>query len=75
MKLCKGASEIDAGAFYNCTDLETIGLPRSLEKSALNTMSKGAFRNCHKLTALVHKGPYAEKYCDENKIAYKYAEE
>ncbi|MDE6733277.1 MAG: leucine-rich repeat domain-containing protein [Oscillospiraceae bacterium] len=75
VKLCEGVSEIDVGAFYNCTDLETIELPRSLEKSALNTMSEGAFWNCHKLTALVHKGSYAEKYCDENKITYKYAEE
>lgn len=73
--LCEGVAEIYAGAFYNCTELETIELPRSLKKAAPNTMSEGSFWNCYKLTALVHKGSYAEKYCEENKINYKYAEE
>ena len=75
IKLCEGVVEIDVGAFYNCTNLETIELPRSLKKAAPNTMSEGSFWNCHKLTASVHKGSYAEKYCEENKITYKYMEE
>lgn len=75
VKLCEGVEEIDVGAFYNCTNLETIELPRSLKKAPPNTMSEGSFWNCYKLTALVHKGSYAEKYCGENKIAYKYTEE
>lgn len=74
-KLCEGVCEIDVAAFYYCTELETIELPRSLKKAALNTMSEGSFWNCCKLTALVHKGSYAEKYCGENKITYKYTEE
>ena len=75
VKLCEGVEEIDTGAFYNCTNLETIELPRSLKKASPNTMSEGSFWNCYKLTAFVHKDSYAEKYCEENKINYKYLEE
>lgn len=75
VKLCEGVAEIDVGAFYSCNGLETIVLPRSLEKAAPHTMSEGSFWNCFNLTALVHKGSYAEKYCEENKITYKYMEE
>ncbi|MDE6728784.1 MAG: leucine-rich repeat domain-containing protein, partial [Oscillospiraceae bacterium] len=75
VKLCDGVVEIDVGAFYNCTGLETIELPRSLKKAAPHTMSEGSFWNCINLTALVHKDSYAEKYCEENKINYKYTEE
>lgn len=75
VKLGEGVSEIDVAAFYNCTNLGTIVLPRSLKKAAPNTMSEGSFWNCYKLTALVYKGSYAERYCEENKITYKYTEE
>ena len=75
VKLCEGVVEIGIAAFYNCGNLETIELPRSLEKAPPCTMSESPFWNCVKLTALVHKGSYAEKYCKENKIIYKYMEE
>lgn len=75
VKLCEGVAEIDTAAFYNCGNLEIIELPRSLEKAPPCTMSESPFWHCIKLTALVHKGSYAEKYCKENKIIYKYAEE
>lgn len=75
VKLCEGVAEIDVAAFYNCGNLETIELPRSLEKAPPCTMSESPFWNCIKLTAIAHKGSYAEKYCEENKIIYKYAEE
>ncbi|MDE6726703.1 MAG: leucine-rich repeat domain-containing protein, partial [Oscillospiraceae bacterium] len=75
VKLCEGVAEIGSGAFYNCTELETIELPRSLERVPSNVMPNAPFWKCHKLTALVHKGSYAETYCKENNIAYKYKDE
>lgn len=75
VKLCEGVAEIDVAAFYNCGNLEIIELPRSLEKAPPCTMTESPFWNCVKLTAVVYKGSYAEKYCMENKINYKYAEE
>lgn len=75
VKLCEGVAEIDVAAFYNCGNLETIELPRSLEKAPPCTMFESPFWNCIKLTAIVHKDSYAEKYCKENKIIYKYMEE
>lgn len=75
VKLCEGVCEIDEAAFYLCGGLEIVELPHSLEKIADFTMSANPFHGCHKLTALVHKGSYAEKYCMENNIVYKYTEE
>lgn len=75
VRICEGVTEIGEGAFYLCNGLETIELPRSLNKAAPNTMSEGSFWNCYKLTALVYKGSYAENYCRENNISFKYAEE
>ncbi len=75
VKLCEGVAEIDVAAFYNCGNLETIELPRSIKKIDPQSTYDGSFYNCIRLTALVHKGSYAEKYCEENKIIYKYVEE
>ena len=75
VKLCEGVAEIDAAAFYNCGNLETIELPRSIKKIDPQSAYDGSFYNCIKLTAVVHRGSYAEDYCKENKITYKYTEE
>lgn len=75
VKLCEGVAEIDAAAFYNCGNLETIDLPRSIKKIDPQSAYDGSFYNCIKLTAVVHRGSYAEDYCKENKIIYKYTEE
>lgn len=75
VKLCEGVREIDSGAFYLCTALERIELPRSISRIADCTMTEYPFHGCHKLTAYVYKGSYAEKYCENAKIKYEYIDE
>ena len=38
-------------------------------------MNSNGFADSPKLTAVVEKGSYAEKYCRKNNIAYEYKEE
>lgn len=75
VRLCEGVREIDAGAFYLCTELETIVIPRSVQKIADCTMSENPFHGCHKLTVLLYKGSYAESYCENAKITSKYIDD
>lgn len=75
VKLCEGVLEIDVAAFYLCTELEIIVLPQSIVKIAAFTMTDSPFWCCQKLTAVVRRGSYAEKYCKDNNIVYKYTEE
>ena len=75
VKLCEGVCEIESGAFYLCTELESIELPRSVEKIADCTMTENPFHGCHKLTAYVHRGSYAESYCKNAKIKIEYINE
>lgn len=60
-------AEIGYGSFSGCTQLEEIDIPESVTAICTNT-----FRECPKLTAAVVKGSYAEEYCKENKIKFKY---
>ncbi len=75
VKICEGAAEIDSAAFYKCSSLETLELPRSLIKIAVSSKYDSPFWGCGKLKVLLHKGSYAESYCEDSKIIYKYAEE
>ncbi len=68
--LCEGVEEIDSAAFYNCSALTVIKLPRSLNRIADNQFDS-PFWGCRMLTVTVHKGSYAESYCDSGRIAYK----
>ncbi len=70
--ICEGVEEIDQSAFGNCGSLKTVELPKSLKKMAAGDGS-GSFAGCGSLTAVLHKGSYAERYCAENKIPFTYA--
>lgn len=71
--LCEGVEEIESAAFYNCGDLETIEIPRSVTKIAYSKLESPFFVD-DELTVVLYKGSYAEKYCKENKIPFKYKE-
>lgn len=76
--LPEGMETIKARAFWNCPELETINLPASIKK--IENCKRGdephnVFADSPKLTAVVEKGSYAEKYCRKNNIAYEYKEE
>ncbi len=71
VKVCEGIEEIDSAAFYNCSVLETIELPRSLIKIADSDKSDYPFWGCRNITVTVHKGSYAEIYCERKRINYK----
>lgn len=76
--LPEGLEEIKMRAFWLCPSLEKINLPASITK--IENFKRGGkitspFADNLKLTAVVDKGSYAEKYCEENKIIYKYTEE
>ncbi len=71
--LCEGVEEIGSGAFYDCEVLETVELPKSVRKIAVNE-KYNAFSWCNKLTAVLFKDSYAEQFCIENKIPFKYKE-
>lgn len=75
VKLCEGVAEIAEGAFYYCTELETLELPRSVQNIAKYNAAANPFYGCRKMTAIVHKGSYAEQYCKENGIKHKFEEE
>ncbi|MDE6726704.1 MAG: leucine-rich repeat domain-containing protein [Oscillospiraceae bacterium] len=76
--LHEGLKEIKARAFWECPELETINLPASIKKIE-NFKRDGkiqhVFADSPKLTAIVKKGSYAEKYCAKNNIVFKYKEE
>ncbi len=76
--LPEGLEEIKQRAFWFCPSLEKINLPASITK--IENFKRGGkitsqFVNSPKLTATVKRGSYAEKYCKENNVAYKYEEE
>lgn len=67
IKLPGGVTSIGRGAFRDCSSLTSINLPASLTE-----IGESAFKGCAALTATVVKGSYAEKYCKDNKVPYKY---
>ncbi len=69
--LCEGVEEIDNSVFYNCHLLESVELPMSVKKIAAGE-NNNPFWGCRNLTVTLHKGSYAEEYCVENKIPFKY---
>lgn len=66
----KSVKEILFQAFYECTALTEIRL-----SSNITYIGKGAFMWCPNLKVVLYRGSYAERYCKENYIDFKYAEE
>lgn len=66
----EGTTEIGWVAFYQCLSLETLVIPSSVERIGVY-----AFRNCDKLTAIVERGSFAEEYCKENGVKFRYKEQ
>lgn len=62
-------TEIEYGMFSGCTELEDVIIPKGVISIGAN-----AFNECPKLTATVVKGSFAEKYCKNNQIKFKYKE-
>lgn len=72
-----GMEMIKARAFWNCPELETINLPASIKK--IENFKRGdkmhnVFADSPKLTAVVERGSYAERYCRKNGINFVYKE-
>lgn len=65
----EGVTFIGLQAIAECWELETVELPCSLEKIDA-FYEKHVFSMDEKLTAVVPRGSYAEKYCEEYKIHY-----
>lgn len=66
----KSVTEILFQAFFECRSLAEIKL-----SGGLTFIGRDAFGGCPNLTAVVYRGSYAERYCKENNIKFKYAEE
>lgn len=69
--ICEGVEEIETAAFYNCGNLESLELPGSVTKIAGGRF-ESAFFNCYNMTVTLRKGSYAEQFCAENNISFKY---
>ena len=61
----EGTEKIDDFAFAGCSSLTRVTLPASLL-----SIGENAFKGCENLTVTVKASSYAEKYCEENGIAY-----
>lgn len=59
--------EINSEAFNNCESLATLYIP-----SNVNKIGRAAFSGCKLLTLVVNEGSYAEKYCKEKGLYFKY---
>lgn len=66
----KRVTEILFQAFFECKALTEIKL-----SSNITYIGRGAFGGCPNLTVVLYRGSYAERYCKENNINFKYAEE
>lgn len=76
--LPEGLETIKARAFWFCPSLEKINLPASIVK--IENFKRGgkitpSFPDSPNFTAVVDRGSYAEKYCKNNNVAYKYKED
>lgn len=72
----EGVEEIVTDAFYGCSSLTEIELPRSLRSIAGNAFFEPSHgQNTAALTAKVHKGSYAEEYCERQMIPFVYFDE
>lgn len=60
---------IDQFAFTNCVSLKEIRIP-----GGVTSIGDNAFSGCPDLTLVVTPGSYAEQYCKDNGLKYRYAD-
>ncbi len=78
--LPNGLEEIGGFAFYGCTNIKTITIPKSVKSIMFNAIDGGGWdyeknepiKN-NDLTVYCYPGSFTEKYAKANKIKYKYA--
>ena len=63
----EGVTDIGAYAFFTCDSLESVAIPDSVTR-----IGEYAFADCSGLTAIVPRGSFAERYCEENGIRYTF---
>lgn len=66
----ESVTEIGDAAFYQCPALTSIVIPKTTER-----IGEFAFRKCDRLTAIVERGSFAEEYCKENGVKFRYKEQ
>ena len=69
----EGAVEIEHEAFANCGALKTVVIPASVTMIAYAS-DKTVFDGSDNVTAIVEPNSYAEEYCKEHNIKFKYKE-
>ena len=65
--LPEGLTEIGDNAFDYCMNLRKIRFPKSL-----TLIGNNAFGHCDRCSFLVPKGSFAEEYCEEHELNYRY---
>ena len=65
-----GVTSIGDKAFAHCFFLKSVTIPDSV-----TSIGKEAFMNCRRLTVIVSRDSYAERYCEKNGIAFVYADD
>lgn len=67
VRLPDGLTSIGRRAFYDCRKLTRVFVPSTVEY-----IGDEAFGNCSNVTVLVEKDSFAEQYCKEKAVRYKY---
>lgn len=65
-----GTVEIGEKAFSDCGELKTVVIPASVK-----VMGNEIFHNSDIVTVIVEPNSYAEEYCKQNKITFKYGKD
>ena len=69
----EGVTRIEQHAFANCDVLRTVVIPASVTKISNRGYDyETVFAYSDNVTVFVEPGSYAEEYCKQNKIAFKY---
>ena len=63
----ESVTAIGDGAFFCCESLASVTIPDSV-----TSIGERAFAECASLTLTVPRGSYAERYCRDNGLAYRY---
>ena len=68
-------TSIYVGAFYNCTGLTGLTIPRSVKEIVQGGSSDSGFEGCYNITLLVERDSYAERFAKSHNLSYNYIEE